>query len=53
MIPWKTDLFGLVLPEEAFLYDHPGTEALPPPEPQSDVLLSGWSVRLTGEEEAG
>ena len=53
MKPWQTDLFGVVLPEEAFLYDHPGTEALPPAEPQSDVLLCGWTVRLTGEEQSG
>lgn len=53
MKPWQTDLFGVILPEEAFLYDHPGSGILPPAEPQSDVLLCGWTVRLTGEEQSG
>ena len=53
MKPWQTETFGLILPEEAFLYDHSGVDFLPPPEPQSDVLLSGWAVRLNGEETPG
>lgn len=50
---WQTEIFGLILPEESFLYDHPGEGPTPPSEAPSDVLLSGWAVRLTGEEQSG
>ena len=53
MNQWIVDSFRIVATPEAYLFDHPGHGEEPPAEAQSDVLLSGWAVRRTGETSEG